>query len=298
MAQKNSALALYILVSHFVRLRCPEHSWRDFYASDLIFNSGPAADESPSADGLPAPHAGTSWFADARAEQRTAAYLALLQPSLSRARTTFLDLGTGNGEMLRALRRRGWKGTMVGVDYCAESVELARRLEERSEGDEGDCDEDSEEDEDGEDSAGEAGQDDDAAAPPIAFYEYDILHSDPVAAPWLPTASEGFDIVLDKGTFDAVSLSSETDAAGQRACEGYAARVRPLVRRGGLALVTSCNWTEEELVDWFVRETEGRADGEANDGFEVAGRVEYPRFKFGGREGQSVVGVCFRRRNA
>ncbi len=152
---------------------------------------------------------------------------------------------------------------MVGVDYSAGSVELCRRLakskgfrvvESESEN-------------------GEGG---------MEFTEWDILHE----GPRLEWTRPGFDVVLDKGTFDAVSLSGEVDGGGRRVCEGYRERVGRLVRRGGWVVVTSCNWTEEELVGWF----EG---GEG--GLERWGRMEYPVFRFGGGMGQSVQSVVFRR---
>ncbi|KAF7585103.1 hypothetical protein BBP40_012709, partial [Aspergillus hancockii] len=140
----------------------------------------------------------------------------------------------------------------------------------------------------------------------IRFEEWDILRSaDGLsrrgALDWFPYEEGGFDIVLDKGTFDAVSLSNEevvvegADTVGgkavqRRVCESYPGIARRLVRKGGFLVVTSCNWTEEELVMWFTREK-----GEGEDRLEVWGRVEYPRFRFGGKEGQGVCTVCFQR---
>ncbi|KAE8348097.1 hypothetical protein BDV28DRAFT_161647 [Aspergillus coremiiformis] len=193
--------------------------------------------------------------------------------------------------MLALLRRRGgFRGGMVGVDYSARSVELARELQRLKCHsaylmDEDDVDVDVDEEE-------------------IRFEEWDILASvgglEEGGLDWFPYERGGFDIVLDKGTFDAVSLSEEEvvveEGGGsvggkkvvRRVCERYPGIVRGLVRKGGFLVVTSCNWTEEELISWFTREKGG-------DCLEVWGRVQYPRFRFGGKEGQGVCTVCFQR---
>lgn len=212
--------------------------------------------------------------------------------------------------MLALLQKKGgFRGELVGVDYSAQSVELARELQRvrghsayRTDSEEEDDSEDADADE-GEDTnikAGTSAQ----QAPAIRFEEWDILGSKAVlsssgtatepgasdeALPWLPYARGGFDIVLDKGTFDAISLAE--DAKETRVCERYPGIARRLLRRGGFLVVTSCNWTEEELVRWFTG-----GDGVAGaDRLVVWGRVEYPRFRFGGREGQGVCTVCFQR---
>ena len=174
--------------------------------------------------------------------------------------STVLDLGCGNGSMLFTLREEGWTGQMVGVDYAAESIELARRLAEEKNLHKGD--------------------------EVVRFELWDVMQDAfPTTDPngWLPEG--GFDVVLDKGTFDAISLNAEVDEGGRRLCEGYRERVECLVGKGGLVLVTSCNWTEEELQTWF-------GDGE----LEFAGKVKYPSFSFGGRKGQTISSVCFKRR--
>lgn len=55
-----------------------------------------------------------------------------------------------------------------------------------------------------------------------------------------------------------------------------------------MVVVTSCNWTDEELNTWFCGE---------ESILEVYGRVEYPVFKFGGQTGQSVCSVCFKKKS-
>ncbi|OOF95979.1 hypothetical protein ASPCADRAFT_168817 [Aspergillus carbonarius ITEM 5010] len=269
---------------------------------------------------------GTSWFSEHNAPDKVLQFLTDEEFPLSPANTipssssfasggnngerekreedvtsqpSILDLGTGNGSMLALLRKRGgFRGDMVGVDYSIRSVELARELQRLRIHSAYLSDS---EDEDGD---GEGGGKDTN----IRFEEWDILHHDEGdTLDWFPYGKGGFDIVLDKGTFDAVSLSDEvvvegegegedTAASGRkiqrRVCERYPGIVRGLVRKGGFVVVTSCNWTEEELVNWFTSTTGVGGEG---DRLVVWGRVEYPRFRFGGREGQGVCTVCFQR---
>jgi EEF1A lysine methyltransferase 2 len=108
-------------------------------------------------------------------------------------------------------------------------------------------------------------------------------------------------VLYDKGTYDAISLSPE-DAAGKRA--QYRSMVHEvclpinaladaneltvlaqMLLTGGLFIITSCNWTEAELVSFF-----------ADDAVLcVRDRIEYPVFRFGGRSGQQVSTVIFGR---
>ena len=215
---------------------------------------------------------GTIWFSDAGAEERMLAFLSDLadEDALHKEAdgdidageeaesfvppTRFLDLGTGNGHLLFALREDGWEGEMVGVDYAGESVVLASEIR-----------------------AAKGSEYED-----IAFHEFDILGKGQEVPAWV---GSGFDVVLDKGTFDAVSLSEEVDGAGRRIAEGYREAVEGLVKSGGRFLITSCNWTEEEVRGWF-------GGGE----MEFEGKARYPSFTFGGRTGSSVCTLCFKRR--
>ncbi|KAK7747115.1 Protein-lysine N-methyltransferase efm4 [Diatrype stigma] len=327
---------------------------------------------------------GTVWFDDSDAEARVVAFLCdhhaelLLTPPPpppqekddddnddgSGGAISFLDLGTGNGSLLFGLRDAADAGDlpagrMLGVDYSPRSVEFARRIaaarsrgrgKEKEEG--GEEKRVTEEEGKGEKKEGEGEGE-------VEFQLHDILHDPPTRllsgkqARGSGGKGGGWDVVLDKGTFDAVSLSSEeipvtitvantttTTAAAaprtrtkmMRICEAYPRRVLPLVRAGGLLVVTSCNWTEEELRRWFVdfgtggggdsaaaaaevagergAGAEGGGDrdldaevvvvGEEEDEaeqwrFEQVGRVEYPSFSFGGVKGQTISTLCFRK---
>jgi EEF1A lysine methyltransferase 2 len=219
----------------------------------------------------------------------------------TRAETSFLDLGTGNGELLFGLREEGWGGRMLGVDYSERSVEFARRINEarqeeyreRAEYREEQDEQDEEVDDDDDDEPNPSRE-------PVEFEQLDILSPPPPASAVLSGAqSRGWDVVLDKGTFDAISLSSATDGRGRRINEGYRASALRLVREGGLFLITSCNWTEDELVQWFAGKTPAD-DDEEEEGlqgwtFEVVDRLKYRVFTFGGVKGQTISSMCFRK---
>jgi len=247
---------------------------------------------------------GTIWFSDADAEERVISFLEDLyeEGELQKeagakgegGASRILDLGTGNGHFLFALRGEGWRGEMVGVDYSERSVELARGILEgkrkqrttKGQTEPNGADTDGA---DGEQPENEESEDEEEQEivdyDDISFHTHDILEPiSPTSPPsWLSTA---FDLVLDKGTFDAICLSEETDSSGRRICEGYKDRVLRLVKPGGRFLVTSCNWTGEELRAWF--------DGKEG-GFEFESEVKYPTFRFGGKEGSQVASCCFRR---
>ncbi|KAJ9668144.1 Protein-lysine N-methyltransferase efm4 [Coniosporium apollinis] len=229
--------------------------WDKTYALELTNHATNPTDE------------GTVWFSDADAEDKVLSYLESLDDEgvLDKRDTSFLDLGTGNGHMLFALRDAGWEGRMVGVDYSGASVRLARQVQEKRVRDS--------RDDEGEESGGDA----------VLFEEWDILNFE--AGEWL---GDGFDVVLDKGTFDAISLSGEMGVEGRRICEGYRERVEKLVKKGGRLLVTSCNWTEAELRWWF---------DVSGGGLTFEDSIKYPSFRFGGVEGTKVASVCFRRKD-
>ncbi|CAG7944707.1 unnamed protein product [Penicillium nalgiovense] len=304
--------------------------WESYYARTLAHISHEAPKNDPNANGKDQndddaastsdlneeDDPGTSWFSEHNAPQKVLHFLTRKSFPLSPRNThkdsrqpSVLDLGTGNGSMLALLKKKGgYKGRLVGVDYSRQSVELARELQ-RVRGhsayrtDSEDEDEDESDDEEDVETEAEAGSNDlPEQETSIQFEEWDILGSKAILSetglevsppspsetlPWFPYHEGGFDIVLDKGTFDAVSLAD--DAKTTRVCERYPGIARRLVRRGGFLIVTTCNWTEEELVHWF---TGGRTSG---DRLAVWGRVEYPRFRFGGHEGQGVCTVCFQR---
>ncbi|KAM0156830.1 hypothetical protein ACHAPG_005093 [Botrytis cinerea] len=274
--------------SHLDPSALEKFSWDNLYNREISNHALDASD------------VGTIWFDDSSAEDKVVDFLNgevfekdLLGLGKERRRRDFglLDLGTGNGHFLVRLREgeedsdddeaeaeeeeenegrknedtgKKWVGRMMGVDYSERSIEFAKRIaKDKSEGVEERTEEGNE----------------------IEFITWDIMKEDPSPKVLNGKQAKGWDIVLDKGTFDAISLSEEVDANGKRIFEGYKEKVLALVRTGGVAVVTSCNWTEEELIEWFV----GKGEEEQAERFEVLRKIEYRSFSFGGVKGQTKV---------
>lgn len=249
------------------------NSWDNLYSIEITNHNLDPSDE------------GTIWFDDSSAEDKILSFLDeqicenhILGDGITRSNCSFLDLGTGNGHFLFSLRNHGqqkeeeeeqeedqnvegsgWCGRMLGVDYSERSVEFAKRIAEDK-------------------YVGENRR--------IEFKWWDLMNQDPAGVVLDGHNVEGWDVVLDKGTFDAISLSEEQDGQGRRICEGYKEKVVPLVRRGGIFLVTSCNWTEDELRSWF----EGAE-------LQYIDTIKYKSFSFGGRKGQTISSICFMKIN-
>ena len=120
-----------------------------------------------------------------------------------------LEVGSGNGTLLFALLDAEYQPErLFGIDYSPGSVKLSKSI------------------------AGTRGGD------KISFHLCDFLKEDP---PTTPSISEeigtGWDLVLDKGTFDAIALM-EKDSNGMAPVDGYPSKVARLLKPGGYFLIT------------------------------------------------------------
>lgn len=225
-----------------------------------------------------------------------------------------IDLGCGNGSMLFALREEGWNGRLLGVDYAEKSVAFAKKVQETRKK-QAVVEEHDNDDGDDDDQKEEIWKDVEFQTWDVLNGDYDDLLEKRQQQPGTETKTESrargeqgkkgtWDLVLDKGTFDAISLSSEVDAQGRKISEGYAGRVLDLLRDdgAGIFLITSCNWTEQELKAW-IEEPISIAAAESTDGIQKKGekkyrmrqigRVKYPSFSFGGVQGSTICTLCF-----
>ncbi|ETN40779.1 uncharacterized protein HMPREF1541_05059 [Cyphellophora europaea CBS 101466] len=218
-----------------------------------------------------------SWFEDVGAPAKVLEYLTSDSFPLSqyKQKASVLDLGTGNGSALFSLRQEGgYTGPLVGIDYSDQGIQLANRLKIHF--------------------ANDPEDERHIAVRDMTFDVFDLIKESPEKMPWWPKDGTGFDLVLDKGTFDAISLSYDTvpdvHGAQQHLNQVYPAKIAAMIKPNGFFLITSCNWTEDEIVRWFT--TTKSIQGV----FDVFDKIKYKVFEFGGRKGQGVTSVCFQKR--
>ncbi|XP_034292305.1 EEF1A lysine methyltransferase 2 isoform X2 [Pantherophis guttatus] len=155
--------------------------------------------------------------------------------------TSVLDIGTGNGILLVELSKSGYTN-LTGVDYSSSAIQLSKNIMQKE------------------------------GLPYIKLLIEDILNpSDELSS---------FQICIDKGTFDAISLSP--DGATEKRKQ-YVKSLQRLLRSNGFFLITSCNWTKEELCKQF------------EEGFLLLEELSTPTFYFGGRTGTNVTALVLQK---
>nr|XP_049696224.1 EEF1A lysine methyltransferase 2 isoform X2 [Helicoverpa armigera] len=87
-----------------------------------------------------------------------------------------------------------------------------------------------------------------------------------------------FGIVHDKGTYDAIALNPDDPKTCR---QKYIQQVHNMLDTDGLFIITSCNWTEEELIKHF------------SEKLRLKRALPTPQFRFGGKVGSVVSSVVF-----
>ncbi|KAL4249792.1 Protein-lysine N-methyltransferase EFM4 [Abortiporus biennis] len=167
---------------------------------------------------------------------------------------SILEIGSGNGTLLFAISQAGYDPTHIfGVDYSEDAIKLSRSIGvTRGEGSE-----------------------------LIRFEVCDFLQDVPRGE----DGQEEWDLVLDKGTFDAMALA-EKDEHGRSPADGYPSRVGKVVKREGFFLIVSCNFTEDELKEKFAN---------SETGLEYHSNIKFPSFAFGGHSGNVYSSIALRK---
>jgi len=122
----------------------------------------------------------------------------------------------------------------------------------------------------------------------VTFNISDFLNNEP---PLLNAEEQGepsrdaWGLILDKGTFDAMALM-EKRKDGTVPVDEYPKHVARLLKPGGHFLITSCNFTEDELRAKFAT---------PESGLEYHSRIQHPTFSFGGKSGSVVSSIALRK---
>lgn len=90
-----------------------------------------------------------------------------------------------------------------------------------------------------------------------------------------------FKIVHDKGTYDANSLHPEDPVAKR---DTYIKNTYDILAEDGYLILTSCNWTKEELLNHF------------KNSYDLIDELPVNSFQFGGKKGNRITQLIFKKK--
>ena len=188
---------------------------------------------------------GDVWFGE-KLGRRIAAWIEERNSGeAEKAAAAVLDVGCGNGQLLLLLRQKGFQ-RLTGIDYSEHAVALARKVADKE------------------------------GANIITFQAVDVLQSQEE-----DVGSEGFDFVVDKGTFDAISLNPHM-TMGESVIR-YTNFIKKSLKSTGYFVIASCNWTKEELLQLF------------SGHLQLVDEIASPAFAFGGKQGSRITTLICRK---
>lgn len=193
-------------------------------------------------------------------------------PGVRHMKSRVLDVGCGNAAALVYLAKEYNFEHLTGVDYSEPGIELARKVVAREE-----------------------------ATSHISLAVLDLMHLDGLYQRHLQGIPETFDILFDKGTFDAICLNEDKTMRSK-----YVSTIVSMMKtNSSYFVITSCNWTQAEVIQMFesmslyeVRQSNhaGLAKVADHEGksLKMFKTLKHPEFSFGGRTGSAVATVAFK----
>jgi SAM-dependent methyltransferase len=166
-----------------------------------------------------------------------------------------LDIGSGNGAFLFKLVKLDLTN-LFGMDYSEKSVELANNIKTHK------IEEGKEKLEN------------------IVFYQEDIKN--PLRN--VEEDKDKFDLIHDKGTFDAFMLNKNNSNIE------YGDYIYYKLKKSGIFIITSCNYLKLDLVKFFIDDPNLNKEKYK---FNILGEIPHKTFNFGGQIGQTVTSLIF-----
>jgi len=194
---------------------------------------------------------GEVWFGEVCLQKMCRCIAAL--PGVDPASARVLDVGCGNAYTLAWLWTEHDFRHIIGSDYSPNSVEHAKAVLKSQ--------------------CSTEGLDD-------GSYEMDVVLDD---ATHTQLSESSFDLVVDKGTYDAIYLLPGTPEERNDALRRYREGVQRVLRKGEgkYFVITTCNFTRDEIITQF------------SDVFAYYRHVDYPVLEFGGHKGSTNATVVF-----
>ena len=215
---------------------------------------------------------GERWFDDSDAEMKMIEFIMdeacetdteIVFKNDQTGLSNFIDLGTGNGHFLFEMINDCdfldifiENSRVTGCDYSPKSIEFANDIKNTKFAD------------------FEFFQEN------VEFKVMDIFDDE--------TIFDKYEIVTDKGTLDAIALSglskyNKTADKEMSLVNYYPYVIEKLLSKKGLFVITSCNFTQEELIKII----------ESSGNLKYYKHVNYPSIEFGGIKGTTICTVAF-----
>ncbi|XP_058800930.1 EEF1A lysine methyltransferase 2 isoform X1 [Phymastichus coffea] len=153
-----------------------------------------------------------------------------------------MDLGCGNGMLLLSLARKGFR-KLTGIDYSQKAIDLAREVLDNEN-----------------------------------YFEVELLAGDIVDSAVLGLSIFKFKLAHDKGTYDAISLNQDNPKEKR---QKYIENVHNILLDDSYLILTSCNWTKDEIIEHFTNY------------FEFKEEIPSKKFLFGGQTGNTITQLIF-----
>jgi len=167
-----------------------------------------------------------------------------------------LDVGCGNGAFLFKLLKSDFIN-LHGMDYSEKSIELAINIKKHkiAEGEE--------------------------KFNNLNLYQEDIKN----IIYDIDDDEEKFDLIHDKGTFDAFMLNKSNSNIN------YAEYIYYKLKKTGIFIITSCNHLKSDLLNFFIEDPKLNKEKYR---FNVSSEIPHKSFNFGGQSGQTVTTIIFK----